>query len=291
MSGGRDSVGVALLTAVFPDDDGSALAAALAEAAAAGAEVAVLPELPLNPWSPVSREARAEDAEPPEGPRHRRMAAAAARARITLVGGAIVRDPESGARHNTALVFGPDGTCLARYRKVHLPEEEGYWETSHYVPGIDPPQVVDVAGVRAGLQICSDVNRPTFFQLLAAGGAEVVFAPRATPTETYPRWRLILRAEAVMSGCWVVSTNRPGPVEGVDMGGPSLAIAPDGTVVAETTEPVHVVRLDLGAVAAARKEYPGYLDRFPGLYAEGWRRVAAEGVPGEGADPGGAAGL
>jgi N-carbamoylputrescine amidase len=287
MSEGREHVDVALVTAVFDGDaDGSRLKDALSDARGRGATVAVLPELPLNPWSPATREARDDDAEPPEGPRHRRMADAAAAVGISLVGGDIVTDPKTRALHHPALVFGhdgawlvfgPDGACRSRYRKVHLPEEEGYWETSHYVPGDRPPEIVEIAGMKAGLQICSDVNRPTFFQLLAAQGADVVFAPRATPTETYARWRLILRAEAVMSGCWVVSTNRPGPVPGVDMGGASLAIAPDGTVVAETTEPVHVARLELEAVDEARREYPGYLERFPALYEEGWRRVRGRG--------------
>jgi N-carbamoylputrescine amidase len=263
---------VALITEVFFDDlDGDELRAVLSEARELGADVAVLPELPLNAWSPYSKVARDEDAEAPDGPRQQRMCEAAATAGISLIGGAIVRDPESGTRHNTALLYGADGTCHARYRKVHLPEEEGYWETSHYEPGTDAPRVVcDAFALPVGLQICSDVNRPQGFQLLAAGGAQVVFVPRATPPETYDRWRLILRANAIMSGCYVISANRPRSEHGASIGGPSLAIDPSGEVLLETTDKVALVRIEAAAADAAKTMYPGYLKRFPALYAKGW---------------------
>lgn len=272
---GSDVLRVALVTEVFFEDPGGQrLRAHLSAARKRGAHLAVLPELPLNPWSAASREPRDEDAEPEDGPRQRTMAEAAAEAGIALLGGAIVLDLATGRRHNTALLYGPDGRCLMRYRKVHLPQEEGYWETSHYVAGTTPPETVEGLPLRVGVQICSDVNRPDGFQMLAAQGAEVVLAPRATPPETYDRWRMVLRANAVMSGTYVVSANRPRPERGASIGGPSLVIAPSGEVVAETNEPLHVVDLERSVLASAAREYPGYLKRFPRLYAEGWRRLA-----------------
>jgi predicted amidohydrolase len=266
---------VALVTEVFFDDrEGTALREVLVEAKRRGAEVAVLPELPLNGWAPATKESSDEDAEASDGSRQRVMSEAAAAAGVALVGGAIVRDPDSGRRFNTAFLYTADGKEAARYRKVHLPEEEGYWETSHYEPGDDPPEVYEALNLPIGLQICSDVNRPQGFQLLAAGGAEVVFAPRATPPETYERWRLILRANAVMSGTYVISTNRPRPERGASIGGPSVAIDPFGDVLLETTDRIAIVELDHARVEAARKEYPGYLERFPVLYSEGWARLA-----------------
>ena len=262
---------IALLHDVFHEDsNGDRLTGTLAAAGIEGATLAVLPELPLNPWSPGSKEARDEDAEAPGGPRQRRMADAARAANVGLVGGAIVRDPDSGRRYNTAFVWGADGSCLAAYRKVHLPEEEGYWETSHYEPGGSAPPLVEGLAMPAGLQICSDVNRPQGFQLLAAAGAHVVFAPRASPPETWERWRLILRANALMSGAFVVSVNRPRPEAGASIGGPSVVIDPFGEVLVETTDPITVVSLDPDAVRRAAQVYPGYLKRFPGVYAEGW---------------------
>jgi predicted amidohydrolase len=265
---------VAIITDVFPrEDDRPRLLELLREAKGRGGELAVLPEIPLDPWFPVSRLPRQEDAEDVDGCRQRFLARAAAESGIALLGGAVVRGPRSGARHNTALLYGADGACLARYRKVHLPEEEGYWETSHYEPGEDPPEVVMGLSMPVGMQLCSDVNRPTGFQLLAAQGVEAVFAPRCTPPQTYERWRLVLRANAVTSCAYVVSANRPAPTPDGLIGGPSIAIGPSAEVLVETTDPLALVTLDREVVRAAKAEYPGYLKLYPELYARGWSGV------------------
>lgn len=270
----NDELTVALMTEVFFRGDGERrLHRRLAEARELGAELAVLPELPLNPWSPVSREAREEDAEPPEGPRFNVQAEAARRAGIALLGGAIVRNPETGQRHNTAFLFDGQGRLLGSYEKLHLPEEEGYWETSHYQPGEGLPEVVTGLGMPLGIQICSDVNRPELSHFLGAVGAQAILVPRATPPETYERWRLVLRANAVTSGAYVLSVNRPGE-PGEPIGGPSIAVAPTGEVLLETTEPVAVVTLQRDEVLRARREYPGYLPVRAALYAQAWARLA-----------------
>ena len=270
-----DYLQVALITEVFFDDPtGERLQRALVDAQSRGADLAVLPEIPLNRWSPASKQAIDEDAEEPDGWRQTLMAEAAKSVGIGLVGGAINRDPDTGIRYNTALLYDGKGVCHARYRKVHLPEEEGYWETSHYMPGTEPPQAIsDTFSLTVGLQICSDVNRPQGFQILSSGGAEVVFAPRATPPETYERWRLILRANAIMSGAYVLSTNRPRPEGGAPIGGPSLAIDPFGHVMIETSDPIALVKLERSTVEQASRDYPGYLDRFPDVYAKGWLKL------------------
>lgn len=265
---------VALVTEVFPEpSDSSLLIDLLSRAREDGADLAVLPELPFNSWAPGTKQQRPEDAEAPGGPRQSAMIEAAREVGIAVLGGAIVIEPTSGERHNTAVLVDATGVELGRYRKIHLPEEEGYWETSHYEPGGEGPRMIEGLQMRVGLQICSDVNRPQGFQLLAAQGAEVMLAPRATPPETYDRWRMVLRANAVMSGAYVISVNRPRPESGASIGGPSIAIAPSGIVLAETTEPLSIVELRREAVAEAAIDYPGCLKRFPRLYADGWSRV------------------
>lgn len=265
---------VGVISRVFPEKSlWPGLLDLLKEARDRGGELAVLPEIPLNPWSPATKVPRKEDAEEVDGPRQDFLSRAAAEAGLALLGGAIIRDPDTGLRHNTALLYDSSGYCLARYRKVHLPEEEGFWETSHFEPGEEPPAVVEGLPLKVGLQICSDVNRTSGFQLLSAMGAEMVLAPRCTPLETYERWRLVLRANAVTSGTYVISANRPPPEGGGLVGGPSIVIDPFGTVILETTEPLAMVTLDRDVVQAARKEYPGYLKVFPEVYREGWKRV------------------
>ncbi|HVR96527.1 MAG TPA: carbon-nitrogen hydrolase family protein [Thermoanaerobaculia bacterium] len=265
---------VALLSEVFVGEGAEQrLRDRLADARGLGADLVLLPELPLNPWSPATPHPRDEDAEPPEGPRHRLQAEAARAAGVALAGAVIVRDPATGRRYNEALVFGPDGRLLASYRKVHLPDEEGFREPCHYEPGDEPPQMVKGLGMPLGIQICSDNNRPEGSYLLAAQGAEAILAPRATEAATFDRWRLVLRANAMVTASYVLSVTRPGPELGVPIGGPSIAIAPDGEVLIETLEPLVVVALDRDAVATARKRYPGYLAVRPEVYAKGWKAL------------------
>jgi len=266
---------VAFIHDVFCDAEGDErLRALLGEAKNAGAKLALLPELPLNDWAPASRRVRDEDAEEPEGPRHRRQAEAARTAGIALLGGAIVRDPASGRRFNRALLYDAAGKLLAGYDKCHLPSEEGFWESDHYEPGDEPARPIEGLEMVAGIQICSDSNRPEGSHLLGARGAEFIVCPRATPTASYERWLLIFRANAVTSCTYVLSPNRPHGESGVEIGGPSVAVAPDGAVLLESTEPLAVVDLEREAVESARRLYPGYLSVRAGLYARAWSEVS-----------------
>jgi N-carbamoylputrescine amidase len=271
---------IALISEVFTGVSAAErLAERLREAKARGAELALLPELPLNGWSPATRVALDEDAEPPDGPRHQLLRSAAREASIGLVGGVIVKDNTSHRRYSVALAFTHEGTLAATYRKVHLPEEEGFWETSHYEPGDALSPVIDAFSLRVGLQICSDINRPQGCQLLGAMGAEVILNPRATEAATYDRWRTVLTANALTSGAYVLSVNRPREEGGVKLGGPSFGVAPTGEILAETTEPVCLVTLDRKAIERARGTYPGYLAVRSDLYAEGWKQVPRTVLP------------
>lgn len=259
----------ALIHDVFFDASGARrLAAALDEARSRGAALAVLPELALNAWAPAGRTQRDEDAEPPGGPRAEMLSSAARSAGIALLGGAIVRD--RGRRFNRALLFDAAGEPRAAYDKCHLPSEDGYWESDHYEPGTEPPRPVPGFPLALGIQICSDVQRPEGSRLLAFSGVEVLAVPRATPAETWERWRLVLRANALTCAAYVLSANRPGPEPGVAVGGPSFAAGPDGEVLCESTERVSVVPMEREAVVRARGDYPGYLPTRADLWARGW---------------------
>ncbi len=270
------TLSVALVSEVFWQDDGaSRLADRLREAADGGAELALLPELPLNPWRPATKEAVDEDAEVEGGRRTELMAEAARRSGVGLVGGIIHRDPASGRRTSRALLFDASGEIVARYEKLHLPEEPGFWETSHYEPGTWPPRPSDGFGLSLGLQICSDINRPQGSHLLGAQGAEAVLAPRATEQRTYERWKVVFRANALTSCAYVLSVNRPTAEEGVLIGGPSVAVDPNGAMLVETTDRLALVTLERDVVREARQAYPGYLPVRAELYARAWADLAA----------------
>jgi len=265
---------VALVSEVFWEPDGAIrLKERMAEAAKRGADVAVVPEIPLNRWSPATKDAIDDDAEPMDGPRSRAMAEAAAEAGIGLVGGVIHRD-ENGRRTSRALVFDASGAVRATYEKLHLPEEPGFWETSHYEPGTEAAKRIDAFGVPIGVQICSDNNRPEGVHLLGAQGVIAMVNPRASEERSYQRWKTVWRANALTSCCYVLSVNRPHPESGVLLGGPSIAVDPNGEVIVETTDTIALVTLDASVVADARRAYPGYLPVHARLYADAWAKVA-----------------
>jgi N-carbamoylputrescine amidase len=265
---------VALISEVFWEADGAQrLKQRLAEVAERGADLAVLPEIPLNAWRPSTKEARPDDAEPMDGPRATAQREAAAEAGIGLIGGIIHRD-EAGRRTSRALVIDAGGEVRATYEKLHLPEEPGFWETSHYEPGTEAPKRIDAFGLPIGVQLCSDNNRPEGVHLLGAQGTMAMINPRATEERTYQRWKTVFRANALTSCLYVLSVNRPYPEDGVLIGGPSVAFDPNGELLLETTDSVALVTLDAKVVTDARRAYPGYLPVRARLYADAWDEVA-----------------
>jgi predicted amidohydrolase len=268
---------VALVSEVFFGEGAATrLVAALALAHERGAELAVLPELALDPWMPSSRDVRGDDAEPIDGPRIAMLAACARQLGIAVVGGAIVRS-DDGTRHNTAVVVDAQGRAIARYAKTHVPQEPGFWERDHYADGPAPARAFAYGGLSWGLQICSDINRPEGVHALAAAGAQVVLHPRATEPDTWESWRLVIRATAMTSCCWILSVNRPHGEGGTPLGGPSCVVAPDGEVIVESTERITIATVDDTAVATARRGYPGYLPVRSDLYARAWSDAPTSG--------------
>ena len=272
----KETLTVALISEVFWQQDGPArLIHVLGQAARQGAELAVLPELPMNPWRPATKEAVDDDAEEEGGRRTQTMAEAARAAGVGVVGGIIARHPATGRRTSRALLFDGTGRIVARYEKLHLPAEPGFWETSHYEAGTTPPRAIHHFPLSVGLQICSDINRPQGSHLLGAQGTEAMLAPRATEQRTYERWRVVFRANALTACAYVLSVNRPAPEDGVLIGGPSVAVDPHGDVIVETTDRLAVVTLEREVVRQARGAYPGYLPVRAALYARAWGELAA----------------
>ena len=187
----------------------------------------------------------------------------------------MIRRGADGRRESRVLFVDREGGIVTTYGKIHLPEEEGFWETSHYLASRDAPRAIDFEGFALGFQICSDANRPQGSHLLGAQGALAILHPRATERVTWDRWRIVLRANAITSACYFLSVNRPAPEFDVLMGGPSLAVDPRGEILAETLEPLSVVTLDRARVEECRKLYPGYLATFPEMYSQAWQEIAA----------------
>jgi predicted amidohydrolase len=227
--------------------------AEVAEAAADGARLVVLPELWRTGFFAFDRwEA---DAEPLDGPTGRALARAAHEAGIWLVGGSLV-ERAAGGLHNTTAVWNPDGERVAAYRKIHLFGVRSR-EAELLAPGREPV-VFDLDGATIGLATCFDLRFPELFRALLDRGAEAFVVVAAWPAERVATWRTLLAARAIESQAAVVGCNAAGRPGSAAYAGRSALVDAWGTVVAELGEEPGTLRagLDVGAVRAARREFP-----------------------------------
>ena len=264
-----DELCIAMISDVFFGEDADErLGSHLQEAKNAGADLAVLPEIACNPWTPATKDMQESDVEDLGGPRCQMQSDAAKRIGIALVGSAILQ--QNGKRYNTCLLWDEHGELLGTYQKHHIPEEEDFWKPSHYSPGIEGFPVFDFRGWKIGIQICSDMNRPQGSHVLAAAGADVIVGPRSTELATYEKWKPVWIANALTTACYVCSVNRPSPENGVLIGGASIAVAPNGDVLAESCDAITVFTARQSTIRQSRIEYPGYLPCRSDVYAKCW---------------------
>ena len=261
---------LALIAKTFPTESNE-LDKTLKIAKEKGGEVALLPECPAQTWIAATKNISDTDAEPMGGPRETRQAAAARSAEIALLGGSIEICKE-GNRLNTAVFWDSKGNEKLRYSKMHIPDEPGFREAAHYNPSGARIRCTEHAGWRIGVQICSDNQRPTGCQMLAALGCDLILNPRATERTFLETWITIWRANAITTGCWIASVNRPEPESGVPLGGPSVLIDPFGKVQM-FDDPLTVVSLERQRVLDARRSYPGYLAIPSDSYANLWKEI------------------
>lgn len=169
------------------------------------------------------------------------------------------------ARHgeNTLVneaVFLTEREVMPLHCKSRFPQEEGYFERSWFEPAQSPWRLAHAGEWRAGTLICTELMYTEFARKLASLGADVIAVPRAT--NGIENWLIAARMAAIVSGCYVASSNRTtGPKSALAFGGQGFVIAPDGQVVAITSaeEPVITVEMDLEKVRTAKKSYPSYI--------------------------------
>ena len=263
---------IGLISDVFVGDDASKrLTQRLQTVKNMGCKLAVLPEIACNAWSPATKDMLKDDAESIGGPRTSMQASAAKEVGIGLIGAAILHGET--ARYNTCLFWDDSGELIGTYQKHHVPEEVGFWETSHYDHGVEGYKIFPFHGFNIGIQICSDMNRPQGSHILAAQGADVIVGPRSTERATYEKWRPVWIANALTTGCYVASVNRPFEEQGVLIGGSSIAIEPNGTVIAEADDAITMFTVRRSTIEKARVDYPGYLPCRAGLYADAWSNL------------------
>ncbi len=232
-------------------------------AAAAGSALVALPE--LFSWHGDPRD-EPSHAQPVPGPLSERLAEIAADASVHLLAGSVLeRSEDTEFCYNTALLFAPDGSLIARYRKIHLfdvdvPGKVRARESATRKAGNDVVCVQTQLG-RIGLAVCYDLRFPELFRRLADEGVEIVVVPSAFTAPTgRAHWHVLVRARAIENQCFVIAPNQVGAtVHGFNNYGHSLIVDPWGEILAEAgTQPGEVIhaQLDAERLAETRRMLP-----------------------------------
>jgi deaminated glutathione amidase len=211
--------------------------AAVADAAAAGANLAVFPE-GLQARFGTDLRAAAEATDGAFGPG---LSEVASEHGVAVVAGVFEPAPD-GRVYNTAVAFDAGGRLAAAYRKIHLFDALGQRESDQVAAGHEPV-VVDLGGLRVGVQICYDIRFPEHARALAARGADLIVVPAGWAAGLFKEehWVTLVRARAIENTVWVAAVDQvPDPAEPVTR-------APTGVGRSLLVDPMGTVRLDLGS--------------------------------------------
>jgi len=233
----------------------AAMTAVVHDAHAAGAQVVVFPEY-SQAFVPGGGPAWASVAESLDGPFVTEMAALSARLDgVIIVSGMLVAEERTAPR-NTIVAIGPQG-LLARSEKLHLYDAFGTTESDSVSVGdIEPPQIIDIGGLRWGFLACYDLRFPEVSRRLMDAGATCLVVPAQWVPGPHKRehWNTLLGARALENQCFVVAAGHPGP-HGI---GHSAAIDPLGVVLGHVGDgpELLIVALDPASVHSARDTNP-----------------------------------
>ena len=256
------------------DDNKRRLAEKIRSLAAKGAELVVLQELHNGLY--FCQEENVEtfnQAEPIPGPSTEFYGALAKELGVVIVTSLFERRA-TGLYHNTAVVLEKDGTIAGKYRKMHIPDDPGYYEKFYFTPGDMGFQPIDTSVGRLGVLVCWDQWYPEAARLMALAGAEILIYPTAIgydPNDTRDEqerqrmaWQTVQRGHAVANGLPVVTVNRVGDEDGVPFWGTSFVAGPQGELLYEAPineEVETVVDVDMQRSEQVRRWWPFLRDR------------------------------
>lgn len=186
----------------------------------------------------------------------------------------------AGLHHNTAVVLERDGSIAGKYRKMHIPDDPGYYEKFYFTPGDLGFQPISTSVGKLGILVCWDQWFPEAARLMAMAGAELLIYPTAIgwhPLDLQDEkdrqrdaWITVQRAHAIANGVPVVSVNRVGHEQdpaggsGLDFWGSSFVCGPQGEFLfkaSQDAEETAVVSVDMRRSEEVRRMWPYLRDR------------------------------
>lgn len=254
---------------------------AVKQAAAQGAKLVVLQELHRSLYFCQTEDTSQFDlAEPIPGPSTALYGALADELDIVIVT-SLFEKRAAGIYHNTAVVIETDGTIAGIYRKMHIPDDPGFYEKFYFTPGDLGFQPIDTSVGKLGVLVCWDQWFPEAARLMAMAGADVLIYPtaigwdprddQAEQTRQLDAWMISQRAHAVANGVPVISCNRvgheadpSGQSEGIQFWGNSFIAGPQGELLNHAGDDgtaILTATLDLRHSESVRRIWPYFRDR------------------------------
>ena len=254
---------------------------AIREAAQKGAKLVVLQELHRSLYFCQTENVDVFDlAETIPGPSSNALGELAKELSIVIVA-SLFEKRATGLYHNTAVVLEQDGSIAGKYRKMHIPDDPGFYEKFYFTPGDIGFEPIQTSVGKLGVLVCWDQWFPEAARLMAMAGAEVLIYPTAIgwdpnddiaeQTRQKDAWVISQRAHAVANGVPVISCNRVGhesdpsaQSDGIAFWGNSFIAGPQGELLAEannTDEQILVVEIDQKRSENVRRIWPFLRDR------------------------------
>lgn len=254
----------------------------IAKAANESADLVVLQELHATQYFCQTEDAKFFDlAEPLDGPTSQFLSAQAKQHNVVIVG-SIFERRAAGIYHNTALVFERDGTLAGFYRKMHIPDDPGFYEKYYFTPGDEPGfEPIQTSVGKLGVMVCWDQWYPEGARLMALKGAEILIYPTAigwdkddTDQEQVRQkdaWIGVQRGHSIANNLPVIAINRvgyeadpSGQTTGIDFWGHSFITGPQGEFLAlaeHQNETLVEAEIDLNRIEEVRRIWPYFRDR------------------------------
>ena len=265
------------------EDNKARLAEKIGQLAKEGAELIVLQELHNGLYFCQIEDVNLFDqAEPIPGPSTEFFGQLAKQYGVVIVTSLFERRAP-GLYHNTAVVLEKDGTIAGMYRKMHIPDDPGYYEKFYFTPGDLGFHPIETSLGKLGVLVCWDQWYPEAARLMALQGAQLLiyptaigFDPNDTPDEQERQrmaWQTVQRGHAVANGLPVVTVNRVGQeqcstINGqcstIPFWGTSFVTGPQGELLYEAPtdrEVETVVDVDMQRSEQVRRWWPFLRDR------------------------------
>jgi len=244
------------------------------EAAKKGAQIVCLQELFRSLYfCDVEDYENFKLAEPIPGPTTDIFEKLAAELGVVIIA-SLFEQRAQGLYHNTTAVIDADGTYMGKYRKMHIPDDPGYYEKFYFTPGDLGYRIFETKFGKVGVLICWDQWYPEAARITSLMGADILVFPTAigwadtqteeTNQDQYNAWQTIQRGHAVANGVHVVSINRTGVEGPMKFWGGSFVANPHGKLLYQGShdqEEVQVVTIDIAQSDYYRTHWPFLRDR------------------------------